>query len=96
MYKASVCVDNARRSDLLIRPSNNDWSALMDWPDEALNKGIKDTIGQLRFEKFYDGANKLIHYSIKAFIGNVLDIGRSYPQPYLTVFMGLLYCPIQR
>ncbi|MEK7553958.1 MAG: hypothetical protein AAB517_01175 [Patescibacteria group bacterium] len=49
-------------------PIDDDWSALTDWPDENLNKGIKDTIGQLRFEKFYDGANKLIHYSIKAFI----------------------------
>lgn len=49
-------------------PIDDDWSALAEWPDDALNKGIKDTIGQLRFEKVYDGINKLIHYGIKGFI----------------------------
>lgn len=49
-------------------PIDDDWSALKDWPDEALNKGIRETMGQLRFEKFYDGTNKTIHYAIRGFI----------------------------
>jgi len=39
-----------------------------DWTDEQLEKGLKDTIGQIRFEKSLSFIKKLVLYPIYALI----------------------------
>lgn len=48
-------------------PVDDDWD-FSDWTDEELDKGLKDTIGQLRFEKVLSFSKKLFLYPVYIFI----------------------------
>jgi len=49
-------------------PVDEDWEELKDWPDDALNRGLQDTISQLRFEKFWSGFSTVFDWMIKSII----------------------------
>jgi hypothetical protein len=48
-------------------PIDDDWS-FDDWTDEQLDKGLVDTIGQLRFEKSVSFIKKTFLYAVYIFI----------------------------
>lgn len=48
-------------------PIDDDWD-FSDWTDESLDGGLKDTIGQLRFEKSLSLGKKIIIYPVYIFI----------------------------
>ncbi|MDP3764790.1 MAG: hypothetical protein Q8Q95_04200 [bacterium] len=48
-------------------PIDDDWN-LSEWTDKELDKGLADTIGQLRFEKSVSFLKKLFLYPIYIFI----------------------------
>ncbi len=49
-------------------PIDSDWSELSNWTDEELNKGLSDTVGQLRFEKFFSGFGGIFGLIVKIFV----------------------------
>lgn len=59
-----------KMTELQIRwnnPINDDWN-FSDWTDEQLDKGLKDTISQLRFEKISSLTKTIFKFIIYAFI----------------------------
>lgn len=59
-----------KMTELQIRwknPIDNDWD-FSDWTDEQLDKGLSDTIGQLRFEKFQSGFGGSISMIVRIFV----------------------------
>lgn len=48
-------------------PVDDEWD-FSDWTEEQLNKGLEDTIGQLRFEKGFAFLKKLFMYSLYIFV----------------------------
>jgi hypothetical protein len=53
--------------DYFLNPSGY-WDFIRKLPDDDLDKNIKDTVGQLRFEKAWDGSVKGIGFTVAAFI----------------------------
>jgi hypothetical protein len=51
-------------------PIDDDWD-FSDWTDEELNKGLEDTIGQLKFEMFFHR----IGWFIKAVVLSFITLG---------------------
>jgi len=49
-------------------PIPNEWGDFREDSDEMLEKGIKDTMGQLRFEKFQSGMGKTIVTIVYIFV----------------------------
>ena len=49
-------------------PIEDEWN-FDDWTDEQLDKGLEDTIGQLRFEKTGSFIKRLFFYIIYIFVG---------------------------
>lgn len=49
-------------------PIDDDWD-VSDWTNEELNKGLEDTIGQLKYEMFFVKIGWLIKAVVLSFLG---------------------------
>ena len=49
-------------------PIDGDWNFIKEWADEKLDSELKDTIGQLRFEKTISFLWRALKYSFYTFI----------------------------
>jgi hypothetical protein len=48
-------------------PIDNNWE-MEKWTDAELDKGLKDVIGQLQFEKFFGGIGAIIKTVVMVFV----------------------------
>lgn len=49
-------------------PIDGDWNFIKEWADEKLDSELKNTIGQLRFEKTISFIGQSLKYSLYAFV----------------------------
>ena len=49
-------------------PVDGDWDFVQEMTDDKLDESIKDTVGQLKFEKVTDGTGVIVSYVIKGFV----------------------------
>ena len=52
-------------------PIDSDWDFIKEWPDDELEKGINDAVGQLKFERFFSS----LWFIIKIFFGGFVIVG---------------------